>query len=433
MHRAGVVAVLTLMACSAPLPADELSVQALPVVYGQDDRRELYQIDDPALAAAARAVVAIIPREDIATLADGTARWSAITAAESVNLCPDQPFAAQPALAICTAALIDDDLVLTAGHCFAHALDCRNFVLAFDYAYRAPGELAWGAAPELLECERVVVQETVAGFDDPDALDFAIVQLTAPASGRTPLPLRSTPLTSDEPIGVISATLGVPLKVDRGGHVLDARPDQNDFFVIDSDTFHGSSGAPVLDRQGALLGIFVRGHEDFGYDAQRACSVVSTRPSPTELESEDAGFVTPDAEEATYVARAVDALCSAGYPSERLCQRSPRCGDGFCSHGEAAGSCSADCMAAAQDDRATARDAGMSLEPDAGEPQGMSTDDDSLEPKALDGGCAVIRAAHPRCPLERWVWCGLLPALLWIRRRDRAFRVRIRERGRPIV
>lgn len=393
MHRISALAVLTLVACSAPLTAEEASVHALPVVYGQDDRRELYEVNDPSMDRAARSVAAIIPRDNITTLADGTVRWSPVTAGESYNLCPDERFADQPALATCTAALIDDDLVVTAGHCFAHALDCENFVFAFDYAYRAPGELAWGDTPELFECERAIVQQTVISLDEPDALDFAVVQLTKPVPGRTPLALRATPPENGEPITVISATLGVPLKMDRGGQVLDPRSDRSDFFIVDSDTFHGSSGAPVLDAEGALMGVFVRGHEDFGYDASHACSVVSTRPSIAGLaaEGEDAGPAVRDAEEATHIARAIDALCATGYPSARLCGTA---------------------------DRGNERDAGPIVDRDAGPQQPDLFDGDSHEAFAPEPSCTVRAQPRARRPITASIGFGSLLMLAWLRRRS---------------
>jgi len=388
MHRSSVIAALSLLACSAPLPTEKMSVQVLPVVYGRDDRCEMYEIDDPAIRRAASAVAAIIPRDHFTVLADGTVRFSRLTAAGSFNLCADERFSEQPALASCTAALIDDDLVVTAGHCFAHAFDCENFVFAFDYAYRAPGDLAWGESPELFECARTLVQQTVVSSDEPQALDFAVVQLTRPVVGRMPLALRPTALMNGERINVVSATLGVPLKIDRGGQVLDARSDRSDFFVVDSDTFHGSSGAPVLDDDGALLGIFVRGHEDFGYDAQRACSVVSVRST----EADDAGSDSTDAEEATHIARAIDAMCAAGHPSARLCGTSHE---------------------------VTERDAGT-FGSDAG-PHEPEPSYDGLPPgKARESGCAISAPARTQLSIAELLGFGSLVMLAWLRRRGRA-------------
>src|SRR6266850_2085585 len=60
---------------------------------------------------------------------------------DAKGLCPGERFSVQPAAAFCSGVLVDWDLVLTAGHC-ARVYALGDFVVAFDYFYQAPGELA---------------------------------------------------------------------------------------------------------------------------------------------------------------------------------------------------------------------------------------------------------------------------------------------------
>jgi hypothetical protein len=48
-------------------------------------------------------------------------------------------------------------------------------------------------------------------------------------------------------------------------------------------------------------------------------------------------------EQGTPVSAAIDELCGRGFPSERLCEQAPRCGDGFCSFDPVDDGCVADC------------------------------------------------------------------------------------------
>ena len=129
------------------------------------------------------------------------------------------------------------------------------------------GVEAQPAAENIFECTRtrVRVDEMEPGVWKRD---YALVELTRRAVGRAPLAVRDEPIILGEPVSVISASAGLPLKFDSGAHVLDARAHMNDFFRLDSDTGHGSSGAPVFDAAGRAVGIVVRGRRDYLLDQQ---------------------------------------------------------------------------------------------------------------------------------------------------------------------
>jgi hypothetical protein len=319
------------VACTAPVDSSTGAAHA-ELVYGDDDR---YEVSDPGvddgLYEAARAVAAVIPRSRVRSAADGTTHIVALSLGEAEQLCEGEPFAAQPSVAECTAVLIDDNLLATAGHCFAHAFDCQNYLFVFDYFYEA-GDQQLGPMTTY-ECVQTRARADDA-HDRSPRNDFAIVELTQRVAGRTPLLLRESPIEADQPLIVISATGGVPLKVDLGARVLDPRPEHDDYFVLESDTFYGSSGAPVLDHDGALLGLFARGQRDYEYDDGAGCyrTVRMASPPPTD-----------DAEHASFAHAAVDALCATGYPSDRLCGIAAACGDDICSPNEDHASCARDC------------------------------------------------------------------------------------------
>jgi hypothetical protein len=331
---------LLAVAC-APHAGDEpLDVSEQAIVYGTDDRTEVYAHPDSTLRAIAQSsVVSLIPRSQFSRTVTGNIRIYTRLLSDAFDVCDDQPFADQPTAAVCSGVLLDDDLVLTAGHCFPSD-GCDRYAFAFDYYYRADGELqtiSWG---DIYGCKRIV-DRVVTPEGSPTRLDYALVQLDRPAVGRTPIEVRPTPLTTGEPLATIGSASGLPAKIDSGSRVIDSRAGAGDFFLLDSDTFEGSSGSGVFDVGGKLVGVLVRGGRDYAMSATQDCMVSNVIANVG-----DAGLPQGVGEEATYASRVTAGLCARGWPSERLCGTTARCGDGYCSARESRATCSADCECA---------------------------------------------------------------------------------------
>lgn len=360
------------------------------IIYDRDDRLDVYEHPSVLLRGIAKSsVVALIPRRHFRRNDAGESTITTWPLEDAFKVCSEERFSDQPTAAECSGVLIDDDLVLTAGHCFPGATSCEQYAYVFDYFFRSPVALEpmnWG---DVYGCRRIVHKFLSSPQDSP-RIDFAVVQLERRATGRTPVSIRTTPLVEREPLATIGCVSGLPAKIDSGGRVLSSRAPNNDYFLLDSDTFSGSSGSGVFDAAGQLVGILVRGGADYEASADGGCRVpkvitlgfdggASLPPAdagtalPSDdagsllglddgsvlpLETQDAGELPPppeplDAavaqrttsggEEATYVARAIESMCAQGVPSQRLCGLAPRCGDGFCSADETLSSCAADC------------------------------------------------------------------------------------------
>jgi hypothetical protein len=327
-----------------------LDESAQAIIYGNDDRLEVYQHPDPILRGLAQSsAVALIPRNRFGRAANGDFVLYTQSLAGAFNVCADQRFADELAAADCSGVLIDDDLVLTAAHCFQSDQACERYSFVFDYWYRDVGDLepfGWG---DIYSCRRVV-SRTLSVRTAVPRIDYAVVQLDRKPLGRTPVALRMTPLNEGDSVATIGCVSGLPAKIDSGGRVLDSRSPDLDYFQLDSDTFQGSSGSGVFDRSGRLAGVLVRGGEDYRDIPDGACQVpnvvtelgVDDGGLPLKLAA-DGGMLTVDGEEATYVARVVEGVCGTGWPSPRLCSTSARCGDGICSVAETRTDCPADC------------------------------------------------------------------------------------------
>lgn len=305
-------------------PQDRPSVQRR--IYGSDDRLEVYEHPDTQLQALARrSVLALIKGEHLERDRSGAYHLVGPTLETAFNVCDDQRFTAQLAIADCSAVLVDADLILTAGHCVTTESDCTDYAFVFDYYYRDRSRQR--GAHETLEpepiqasdvygCRRIVARRHAN--NETTRVDFAFVQLDRAVVHRTAATIRATPLRMGEPLATIGCTSGLPFKIDAGAQVLQTAGPELGFFVLDSDTFFGSSGSGVFDEHHQLVGIIARGGLDY---VQRGECMVPLSVSPET--SPDGGV---SAEEATYAGRAVDELCAAGWPSPRLCPFSAAAG-----------------------------------------------------------------------------------------------------------
>jgi integrin beta 3 len=206
---------------------------------------------------------------------------AAPTAAEAFGLCADERFATQPSAALCSAVLVAPDIALTAGHCLSW-MSCARLALVFGYHYRAPDQLRALGVDDVYECSEVLSLEVQ---DDGESLiDYAFVRLdrpVAPALSPVSLSAAPSPIAGGSVVTVIGHSAGLPTKVARGGRVIDARGEHEDYFRARIDNFVGGSGSGVFDAQARLVGVAARGELDFAEDpagCRRAVRVAEDAP-----------------------------------------------------------------------------------------------------------------------------------------------------------
>jgi hypothetical protein len=287
-----------------------------PVIYGTDDRHELYEETDEALGAVARdKIVGLVP---IDALRDGATGpdFEAPSAREVFDLCSGERYADQPSVPVCTGVLVGD-FVLTASHC-VRALDCEKTLLLRGFYYEAPGELRAIGANDVRRCSRVIALETSGA--DGSRLDYAWLGLDHPFEQDGELRLASAAsLVEGSRLTTIGHGGGLPTKIDASGTLIDARAQRGDYFIAEIDNFAGGSGAGVFDEHGQLLGVAVRGRGDFELTPD-GCAITRTLPA-------GAG-----AEEVTYAERARAGLCAREPRAAAWCPPPARGSDsGSCS------------------------------------------------------------------------------------------------------
>lgn len=289
-----IFAACSLSACTSSSP----SVQDRSAVYGTDDRADVHEHPSEYFAAiATSSVAALVTSSTLPALLTPSSHDSLPKFGAAGNYCPSEPFVGQPVAAYCSAVLIADDLILTAGHCVT-ARGCSGNRVVFNYAYSDPNGELGVSADDVFSCSDVLVHRVPDGLGD-GTFDYAIVRLDRKATPRfTPVRVvdPNFELQTGEPVVTISATSGLPLKIDSEGVVSDAR--SKDYFNFHGDTFGGSSGGPIFTEDGRVVGIVVRGQKDFAYDREASC----TRSY----------VVTSGSEDASYARSAINDGCESG-------------------------------------------------------------------------------------------------------------------------
>lgn len=303
-------ALLSCLACTTQEvpddPGESLAQSRGEVVYGTDNRQDVYAHPDATLRARAQqSTVALIPMGFLDMTNPNNVVVRTQTLKEKENLCDTERFLDDPTGGFCSGTLIDDDLVLTAGHCVATSQDCAGLRFVFNYYRPSADTLQVITAADVFHCVSIVSRS------QRQTSDYGVVRLDRPATPRfTPAPVRTSgsPLSPGQNVAVIGSGSGIPLKLDSGGSVRDPHADALDFFVASTDTFAGNSGSGVYETGGyTVAGILVRGETD--YVKNGSCNVVNVCP--------EAGC---RGEESTYAFRAIGSFCrDTGNASTRLC------------------------------------------------------------------------------------------------------------------
>jgi MYXO-CTERM domain-containing protein len=298
-----------------------------PTIYGTDDRVDVYACTDARFRALATDSAAALMFGISLDQSDPShIRYWSNTLQSAEGLCSDQRFLADPTAGFCSATLIDDDLVLTAGHCVTDANACANVRVVFHYYRTDATTLATATSEDVYRCSELVVQNQ--DHSNGHDRDYAIFRLDRPATPRhvpAAVSLDTAPLAVGTSVTCIGYPSGIPCKVDSGGHVRTSQINQGDSFLATTDTFHGNSGSGIYDTTSGLLhGILVDGDQD--YVQQGGCFVAYTCP-----ENGCSG------ETSVYVNVALQDFCATA-ASNRLC-----CGNGVCDRFETSIGCPMDC------------------------------------------------------------------------------------------
>ena len=160
----------------------------------------------------------------------------------------------------CTGFLIDTGQFMTNHHCIASADDCGSALAIFGYQYDTTGLLSFG---EQFACKAISDGKT------SETLDYAILDLDGnPAATWGSLSLDEADPDVIGPLLVIQHPAGQPKQISKINCAMDVVPvdglePQSDF-THSCDTVGGSSGSPVFDTEGRIVGLHHYGFAEGG-------------------------------------------------------------------------------------------------------------------------------------------------------------------------
>jgi len=244
-----------------------LSLYKPQVIYGSDNRIDLYEVKDPAILSAARSTAAVFNRSSLKL--EGTVfRVLSDSFGKEFNMCESEPYYEQTAGATCSAFLVSNNMVATAGHCIDN-FNCDKKAFVFDFAMMTPQSNPQNLSSDLVYfCDRVIARELNS------VADYALVQLDRIVQNREPLKLATQVPDINSEVTVIGHPAGIPTKVAAGAQV---RSHQTGHFVASLDTYGGNSGSAVFSSTTLeVVGILVRGEKDYNYDSELRCNISNT-------------------------------------------------------------------------------------------------------------------------------------------------------------
>lgn len=263
------------------------------VIYGEDDRLDLYQVQNSRDFGLADSTVALMESVKLTRNGNHFEITSDVFGRE-YGLCPTEPYFFQPSGAFCSGALVGEDLLITAGHCIRTAEDCAETKFVFGYAITEEGVYPTTAAAEnVVGCKDIVARKQEAA-----GADYALVRLDRKIRNHAPLKInRVNDLKAGDKVGVIGHPSGLPVKIAFGESEV-RTVDRPGFFMANLDTYGGNSGSAVFNSATGLVeGILVRGENDFVYKngcrVSNVCSSTGCRGEDVTKIGELAGLI-PD-------------------------------------------------------------------------------------------------------------------------------------------
>jgi V8-like Glu-specific endopeptidase len=268
---------LTIQATAQHQPSKLVKAKAAvpKVIYGTDDRIDVYQETDPQRLHWAASTCLLIDEDDVFDNGDGT--HSINTRTNLVNgkpACETEPFGDQPTAGYCSGFVVGPDLIATAGHCYDDS-DINFVRFVFGFVMENASTAVTTMPDENVYQGIEVVGRALTG----NTLDYAVIRVDRPINvvGAQPFVMRREGVIArDTAIGVIGHPSGLPMKIAFGADTRVRNNSNEGFFIANLDTYGGNSGSPVINAEtGILEGILVRG-EIPDYRTTNGCFVSTT-------------------------------------------------------------------------------------------------------------------------------------------------------------
>jgi hypothetical protein len=228
------------------------------VIYGTDDRVEVFQLTAGPNLDDADSVVALFDSVDVVDNGNGTSTLQVRNYGTARNLCQGERFRDQPCGANCSGFLVAPTIIATAGHC-VNAGNVTN--IRFVFGFRMQN--AATPATVIANTEIYSGVSLVGRQEARTGPDWALVRIDRPVTNHRVAEIRRAgKIGNAQALHVIGHPSGLPTKFAGGAAVRDNQPVT--FFRANLDTYGGNSGSPVFNSDTHQVeGILVRGENDF--------------------------------------------------------------------------------------------------------------------------------------------------------------------------
>ncbi|MBI4557722.1 MAG: proprotein convertase P-domain-containing protein [Candidatus Hydrogenedentes bacterium] len=264
---AACVFVQAILAASAgalsPIPTGNSSVPP-KVIYGTDDRIDVYEETDPLRLQQAASVCALMYTWDIVDHSDGTFTLRTVAFEDwfGAPLCTTERFSNQPLASLyCNAFLVGEDLVATAGDCLnAFGVAESVFVFGFEMLDADTAELT-------VDASQVYRGVAIVGRVTNNDVNYCVARLDRPVTvpGAVPFPLRRAgTVEMGTRVGTIGYPASLPKKLMFGANSQVYDASEPNFFSTNLDTYFGNVGGPVINQETGLVeGLALYGPNDY--------------------------------------------------------------------------------------------------------------------------------------------------------------------------
>jgi V8-like Glu-specific endopeptidase len=225
------------------------------VLYGEDDRVDIYTIKNQQILNNADAVASIWEKYQIVDNGDGTSTLTTSVFGPIYNLAETERFYSQPIGAHCTAFLVAPDIVVTAGHCTnVGNIKRKRFVFGFRMTSKTECKVRISNS-RIFKASYIMAHNlTTSG------VDYAVIRLEKKVDIQ-PLKVSNRDAKYGDCLYILGHPCGSPLKLADGARVVNSI--NAAYFVASLDSYGGNSGSPVFNDRHEVVGILVRGESDF--------------------------------------------------------------------------------------------------------------------------------------------------------------------------
>ena len=249
--------------------------QTTNVIFGEDDRKDIEKNSSGKIIEEFAQSIAIIVNTEIIKRTSSRNYKKVLFKKfkEQLDFCSEEPFINQPAPGWCSAFLVSNNVVATAGHCLTDENSCENMAFIFEYTVQQASKNSYIPSENIFRCKKIIKKE----YSPFSSIDFALLELDKKIETRNPLKLNTdSPTSQNAEVFTLGHPNGLPLKIADNAYIINNSDPI--FFTANLDTFRGNSGSPVFNKStGKVEGMLVRGNQDFILDngcyRSKICSV----------------------------------------------------------------------------------------------------------------------------------------------------------------